>query len=299
MSVLQDLQVVTDATMILTWNGITAPEVVAATADKPQRNKYSIAVAFNATTDASTYAELYSVCDQAKNEAYPRGAPSDFAMPFGIIKAEGKGAIPELAGLYKFGASTYDTPPTVLNADGRELSAAEYGPMLYAGCKVRAIVKPWLYDVKGKTGASFNILTLLIVDANKTTAPTLSVAAGGISAPEAAKAFGIQPGAAAALGTPPAPGAAPALAPPPAAPAPVAPAPTAPAPVAPNAAILTAAPPAGIPQPPAPPGAVAAPPAPAAPQRQMTATATATYDAYTAAGWNDKQLIDAGHMIIA
>lgn len=43
-------------------------------------------------------------------------------------------------------------------------------------------------------------------------------------------------------------------------------------------------------------GAPMAPP-PAAPARQMTAAATATYEAYLAAGWNDAQLIANGLMV--
>lgn len=47
--------------------------------------------------------------------------------------------------------------------------------------------------------------------------------------------------------------------------------------------------------PPAPPTPPAPPPAP--PARQMTATATATYEGYIAAGWTDAQLIAAGYMV--
>lgn len=75
----------------------------------------------------------------------------------------------------------------------------------------------------------------------------------------------------------PAPAAAPAIV---ASPAP-APAPVA---VAPHPAILT------------PPAAAPAPAAPAAPAHRMTATATATYETYRAAGWTDAQLIQYGHM---
>lgn len=117
---------------------------------------------------------------------------------------------------------------------------------------------------------------------------------------------------------PPATAAAPAPAPSPApAPQPVAMAPApAPAPLAaapapaPAPAPMPAAAPAPAPQPvavaphptilagPAPaPAAPAAPAGAAAPVRQMTAAATATYEAYLASGWTDQQLIQNGLML--
>lgn len=101
----------------------------------------------------------------------------------------------------------------------------------------------------------------------------------------------VAPGASAVpLGgmTPPVPGV-PASAPPVPGVAPAAPVPT----PAPNTGFV-----AGPASAPPPPGAAAvAPPPPAAPVRQMTAAATATYEAYIAGGWTDAQLIANGLML--
>lgn len=297
--ILDNGSVRTDTCVVL-WDGITRPEAVEATADKPASQKFTLKLAF--APDSVTYAELHQASTAATAQKYPTGVPRGFEEAFRNAD------VPELPGYLAVNAATFATPPEVYDTQGRLLSPAEYSRMFYAGAKVQAVLTPRVYDAKGNRGAGFWLGGVLIVDA---TAPKLSIASG-MSSADVRNAFGLPAtplGGAAApapVGGTPVPPVQPAgvAAPAPASfPQPPAPAGTAssaptypssaPAPVAvvPNPGIL-AAPPAPAPVP-------AAPVAPAAPVRTMTPAAVAagyTYEALAAAGWSDQQMIQGGYL---
>lgn len=294
--ILDNGSVRTDTCVVL-WDGITRPEAVEATADKPASQKFTLKLAF--APDSATYAELHQASNAATALKYPTGVPRGFETAFRNAD------VPELPGYLAVNAATFATPPEVYDMQGRLLSPADYSRMFYAGTKVQAVLTPRVYDAKGNRGAGFWLGGVLIVDAS---APKLSIASG-LSSADVRNAFGLP---ATPLG-----GAA-------------APAPVGGAPVPPVQPAGVAAPaPASFPQPPAPagiassaptypssapapvavvpnPGILAAPPAPApvpaapaAPVRTMTPAAVAagyTYEALAAAGWSDQQMIQGGYL---
>lgn len=285
--ILDNGSVRTDTCVVL-WDGITRPEAVEATADKPASQKFTLKLAF--APDSTTYAELHQASEAATKAKYPTGVPRGFEEAFRPAD------VPELPGFITVNAATFATPPEVYDTQGRLLSPADYSRMFYAGAKVQAVLTPRVYDAKGNRGAGFWLGGVLIVDSS---APKLSIASGMTSA-DVRNAFGLP---ASPLG-----GAAPAV--PPAQPAAVAapapasfPQPPAPAGSASSAPTFPSSPVAVVPNP----GILAAPPAPvpvapvpaAAPVRTMTPAAVAagyTYEALAAAGWSDQQMIQGGYL---
>lgn len=278
--ILDNGSVRTDTCVVL-WDGITRPEAVEATADKPASQKFTLKLAF--AQDSVTYAELHQVSQAATAQKYPTGVPRGFEEAFRSAD------VPELPGYVAVNAATFATPPEVYDMQGRLLSPADYSRMFYAGAKVQAVLTPRVYDAKGNRGAGFWLGGVLIVDSS---APKLSIASGMTSA-DVRNAFGLP---ASPLG-----GAVPAV--PPAQPAAVA----APAPASfpqPPAPAGSAAPATTFPSSPAPvavvpnPGILTPPPAPA-PAKVMTPAAIAagyTYEALAAAGWSDQQMIQGGYL---
>ena len=249
MAILDNGAVRTDDCVVL-WDGITRPETVEATADKPASLKYTLKLAF--PPDSSTYAELHHVSEAATKAKYPMGVPKGFEGAFRPAD------VAELPGYMAVNAVTFATPPEVYDLSGRLLSPADYQRMFYAGCKVKAVLQPRVYDAKGNKGAGFWLGGVLIVDAQ---APKLSIASG-LSSAEVRNAFGLP---ATPLGGSPLGGAA--VPPPQPAGHAVPPAPTAiPSPVPTVAGVASSAPtsPSNIPVVPNP-GILAAPPAPPAP----------------------------------
>lgn len=282
--ILDNGSVRTDTCVVL-WDGITRPEAIEASADKPASQKFTLKLAF--APDSTTYAELRQVSQAATAQKYPTGVPRGFEEAFRNADVQ------ELPGYLAVNAATFATPPEVYDMQGRLLSPAEYSRMFYAGAKVQAVLTPRVYDSKGNRGAGFWLGGVLIVDAS---APKLSIASG-MSSAEVRSAFGLPAsplgggGAAVVPPAQPAAAAAPAPVSSPQPPAPAgiaAPATTYPSNIAvvPNPGILAA--------PPAP-----APVAPAAPVRTMTPAAVAagyTYEALAAAGWSDQQMIQGGYL---
>ena len=284
--ILDNGSVRTDTCVVL-WDGITRPEAIEASADKPASQKFTLKLAF--APDSTTYAELHQASHAATAQKYPTGVPRGFEGAFRPAD------VPELPGYIAVNAATFATPPEVYDMQGRLLSPAEYARMFYAGAEVQAVLTPRVYDAKGNRGAGFWLGGVLIVDAS---APKLSIASG-MSSAEVRNAFGLPAsplGGGAAVVPPAQPAAvaapAPVSSPQPPAPAGIAaPATTYPSSPAPAAAVAV------VPNP----GILAAPPAPApvAPARTMTPAAVAagyTYEALAAAGWSDQQMIQGGYL---
>lgn len=298
MTVLQNGTVRTGDCIVL-WDGITRPEPIEATKDKPASHKYSLKVAF--PPDSPTYAELYGEVEKFKQTMFPRGVPAGEDDAFYPAKVE------ELPGWLAVNGVTYGQAPEVFDMQGRSLSPAEYSRMFYAGTKVQVLYSPRHYDNKSK-GFGFWLSGILIVDA---TAPRLSTASG-MSAGETRSAFGLPasplagspvPGVAAPA-VPPVPGVAVAVPPMPQAPAsfpapPGVAGPASGATMSPSSPAVVVAPNYGMLQPPAPP---AAPVAPVAAVKTMTPAALAagyTYAALSGAGWTDAQMVQAGYLVPA
>jgi hypothetical protein len=237
---------------IIVWDGITQPE-------KNDSGQLVHSLKLACLPTAPEVAELQQIATTAlQNDAKFRGTmPNGGCWPINNCdpnKIEGK-----LAGHVEFNAKTYRGAPQVFDANGKPLDAMVYGPMLYPGAIVKAVIHAYSFDNKSK-GVAFGLDGIQIIDAK---APRLPVG-GGI---DASAVFGGT-----AAGAPVAPVAPPVYQP---APAPVA------ASVQPHPGFLT------------PP-----PPAPVAPVHQMTAAANGvTYEAYIAAGWTEQQLRENGLML--
>lgn len=265
---------------IVLWDGITRPETVEATADKPASQKFTLKLAF--APDSPTYAELHQVSEAATRAKYPQGAPKGFEPAFRAAEVQ------ELPGYTTVNAATFATPPEVYDTSGRLLSPADYAHMFYAGCKVQAVLQPRVYDAKGNRGAGFWLGGVLIVDAK---APKLSIASG-MSSAEVRNAFGlpatplgggaapVPPVPAAAPAAPPAVSATPSTLPPPVPAGSVTPATTSPS------------------NPPPPPVAVQPNYGMLTPKVMTPAAQAAgyTYEALQAAGWSDEQMIQSGYL---
>lgn len=305
MTVLQNGTVRTGDCIVL-WDGITRPEQIEATKDKPAALKFTLKLAF--PPDSPTYAELYGESEKFTNAKYPGGRPRSFEPAFRPAE------VPEMPGWIAVNSATFGQAPEVFDAQGRSLTPAEYSRMFYAGAKVQALLTPRCYEAKGNIGAGFWLGGVLIVDA---TAPKLSIASG-MSAGETRSAFGLPAsplaGSAPAVGIPPVPGvAAPAVPPVPGAAVAVPPMPQAPvsfpappaavgpassAPTSPSSPVVVA-PNYGMLQPPAPP---AAPVAPVAPVKTMTPAALAagyTFELLAGNGWTEAQMVQAGYLVPA
>jgi len=117
---------------------------------------------------------------------------------------------PLLMGRIAINANTRLGAPLVYDANGNELSAMQYGRMLYPGALVKVMVHCYAFNNKSK-GLAFGLDGIQIIDA---TAPRLSVT-GGVSKETVAAAFGAGGGAPApaATSTPAATAPAPAVAP--------------------------------------------------------------------------------------
>src|SRR5690606_36513765 len=115
---------------------------------------------------------------------WPAGLPAGANPAFTVVEPA---KYPEIPDHVELNAVTYGAAPAVFDVNGRELSALEYSRALYAGAKVRVIVKPRIYDNKSK-GVGFWLGSVQIIDA---TTPRFAVAGDHVGA--AAAAFAAAP----------------------------------------------------------------------------------------------------------
>ena len=111
--ILDNGSVRTDTCVVL-WDGITRPEAVEATADKPASQKFTLKLAF--APDSVTYAELHQASTAATAQKYPTGVPRGFEEAFRNAD------VPELPGYLAVNAATFATPPEVYDMQGRLLA---------------------------------------------------------------------------------------------------------------------------------------------------------------------------------
>lgn len=187
MAIINNGQAVVTGPVTVLWDGITRPEATEANDKHPAGWKYTIKFAIPVTDQA--HDELKAMIDASVKTAYPTGAPRTFQHALYI---EDGSKYPEVVGQAICTATTYDAPG-VFSADGQPLDPRTCG--LYGGAKVRLIVAPRVYNAKGNVGSGAWLNGTQIVDL---TAPRISSAeGGGMTASQAASAFGFTNGAAA------------------------------------------------------------------------------------------------------
>jgi hypothetical protein len=293
---------------IILWDGISTPNID----EKDGAVSHSLKIAI--PENAPERAELEQLAMATLQSSEFKGQfPAGGVWPFQQIDVAKFGdSAPLLHGRVAISAKTRNGVPGIYDVNGQQLSAMQFGRMLYAGAHVQLLVHCYAFNNKSR-GLAFGLDGVMIVDA---TAPKLDVG-GGLSQSQVAAAFGARPGVAPA-GMPPMAGMPPTHAAPygmppvaggAAAPAPFAP----PAPSAPSA-VLTGMPPSmapGAPVPGASPATTfpssphtafvtnaAAPAAPVPSARQMTAKAGGhTYEQLVAGGWTDETLRQHGYML--
>jgi len=180
---------------IILWNGITNPE-------RKEDNllSYSVKIAIPANSVEKT--ELEQLAQKALTESadfkgkLPNGGNWP-VMDIDLTKFQADAA--RLAGHVAINAKTGHAPK-VYDQNGQKLDPMQYGQLLYAGAKVKLLVRAYAFNNKSK-GIAYSLEGLQIVDA---TAPALAVG-GGMSESEVAGAFGAAPTAAPSAVTPPPP----------------------------------------------------------------------------------------------
>ena len=187
MTIINNGQAVVTGPVTVLWDGITRPEEVEGKDGGAPGKKFTVKFAAPPTEPAVQ--ELRGLLEAEAARVFPAGKPRNFQDTFGALTAaeyDGK-----LTGHLVCTATTYNNPPPVYDANGREVPAASCG--LYSGAKVRLILTPRVYNAKGNVGESAWLSGIQIVDL---TAEKLAGGAG-MSAGQVANAFGIQGGAAA------------------------------------------------------------------------------------------------------
>ena len=245
---------------VVVWDGVTQPKN-----NDQGKMVHSLKVAIRPNAPELAEIEQLATAALQADSTMKGQLPTGGSWP---IKLGTAGEIdPALVGYTPCNTKTYAGAPQVFDINGRQLTAMEYGPLLYAGAIVKVITHAYSFTNIQK-GVAFGLDGIQIIDA---TTPKLSVAAGY----DATGVFGAAatPGAAPAPGAPLAPPPALGVTPPPPAP---------PAGVQPHPGFLA--------------GPSATPPPPA-PGLTRTATSPGSYEELQAAGWSDQQMIDAGHMV--
>lgn len=187
MTIINNGQAVVTGPVTVLWDGITRPEEVEGKDGGAPGKKFT--VKFAAPASEPAVAELRPMLDAEAARVFPNGKPRNFQDTFGALTdAEYDG---KLTGHLVCTATTYNNPPPVYDANGREVPAHACG--LYSGAKVRLILTPRVYNAKGNVGESAWLSGIQIVDL---TSEKLAGGAG-MSAGQVANAFGIQGGAAA------------------------------------------------------------------------------------------------------
>lgn len=187
MTIINNGQAVVTGPVTVLWDGITRPEEVEGKDGGAPGKKFTVKFAAPPTEPAVQ--ELRGLLEAEAARVFPTGKPRNFQHTFGALTdAEYDG---KLTGHLVCTATTYNAPPPVYDANGREVPAASCG--LYSGAKVRLILTPRVYNAKGNVGESAWLSGIQIVDL---TAEKLAGGAG-MSAGQVANAFGIQGGAAA------------------------------------------------------------------------------------------------------
>ena len=270
---------------IILWDGVTNP----GRDDKTGAIIHSLKIAIPESALEKTEIEQLAMTT-LQNSEFKGQFPVGGEWPIRAIDVSKLGdSAPLMNGRVAINANTRNGVPPVYDANGQELSAMQFGQMLFPGAIVKLLVHCYSFNNKSK-GLALGLDGVMIVDA---TQPKLDVG-GGMSRSQVANAFGFGGGMPIVppSGMPPSgmpTGGMPTGGMPTVPPSGMPPSgmPTGGS-VQPHPGFVTGA---GLPG--APPAAV---PAPAA-QKIMTPKAgNATYEQLIAQGWDDAQLIAQGYM---
>lgn len=171
---------------VVIWDGLTSPDAIVREGQNTGKFNHNLRIAV--VSGAPENAELQKLVEQALANSTvqgvnPQSPGNNPVSPIDISK------FPELPGHVCFTAGTQLGCPTVVDANGKELQALQYGKMIYNGAKVKLLVHAYPYNNKQK-GVNFGLNGVQIIDCNPQTAPRLSIGAGGMSAQQVAGAFG-------------------------------------------------------------------------------------------------------------
>jgi hypothetical protein len=275
---------------IILWDGISTPNID----EKDGSLTHSLKIAIPENAPEKVELEQIAMAALQAHPTFKGQFPAGGEWPLRPIDMTKFGdSAPMLYGRIAINGNTRNGVPSIYDVNGQQLSAMQFGRMLYPGAVVKLLLHCYSFNNKSK-GLAFGLDGVMIVDA---TAPKLDVG-GGLSQSQVAAAFGARPGVPPMGGVPPAAGGA--------APAPfVQPAPSAAAPGMPPMMVS------GIPAPGAGPAPTfpssphtafvanaAAPAAPIPAARQMTAKAGGhSYEQLVATGWTDATLREHGYML--
>lgn len=168
---------------VVIWDGLTSPDAIVREGVNTGKFNHNLRIAV--PSNAPENQELQKLVEQALANSTVKGVDpqSPGNNPVSNIDLS---KFPELPGHVAFTAGTQLGAPTVVDANGKELQALQYGKMIYNGCKVKLLVHAYPYNNKQK-GVNFGLDGVQIIDSN---APRLSIGAGGMSAQQVAGAFG-------------------------------------------------------------------------------------------------------------
>ena len=244
---------------IVLWDGITTPDQ-----NDDGSVSHNLKIAIPET--AAEKAELEQLATATLTSSEFKGVlPVNGNWPVTVIDVSKLGdSAPLMAGRVAITGKTRRGVPPVYDANGQQLTAMQFGQMIYPGAVVELLVHSYSYNNKQK-GIGFGLDGIMIVDA---TTPKLDVG-GGMGASQVAAAFGAQ-GQAGQVVTqqPPVQQAAAVVTPPPQQ----------------NTAFVENA------------GQVIAPPSEVAPHVMTAAAKGMSYENAIKAGWTDETLVANGMM---
>jgi hypothetical protein len=174
------------ATGVVIWDGITSPDAIVRDGQNTGKFNHNLRIAVPA--GAPENAELQKLVEQTLAGSTVQGV--SLANPGNNpISNIDTSKFPELPGHVCFTAGTQLGAPPVVDVNGKELQAMQYGKMLYNGAKVKLLVHAYPYNNKQK-GVNFGLDGIQIIDCNPQTAPRLAIGSAGMNASQVAGAFG-------------------------------------------------------------------------------------------------------------
>lgn len=166
---------------IVLWDGLTTPD----TDERTGAPVHNLTIAIPA--NAPEAAEIEQMAQRALQDSEFNGVkPTNSKWPTKEVDASrfGKDAA-LLNGRIAITARTRTGAPPVIDANGQELNAMQYGKMLYPGAIIKLLIHAYAFNATKNKGVSAGLDGVQIIDA---TAPKLDVG-GGMSASQVSAAF--------------------------------------------------------------------------------------------------------------
>ena len=167
---------------IVLWDGITTPDQ-----NDEGSVSHNLKIAIPETAAETAELEQLATATLASSE-FKGTLPVNGNWPVTVIDVSKLGeSAPLMAGRVAITGKTRRGVPPVYDANGQQLTAMQFGQMIYPGAVVELLVHAYSYNNKQK-GIGFGLDGIMIVDA---TTPKLDVG-GGMGANQVAAAFGAQ-----------------------------------------------------------------------------------------------------------